>query len=148
MPSSTTAIIPLFQAASVFMRPLLVPVPNTATVVGRLEQDFLSPRSFIIGLPADATWKPVTIAKALRERQLELGSPTHLHGLYVLGIGYFETVAIEPGELPYRIRAWTGTDRLFRFSNSLRQAFQRWQPLPPMWAADLDLPGEGNVIAE
>ena len=56
-------------------RRFLVPVPNTTTRVGRLEQETLSPRSFIVGLPADSAWKPETIAKALRERQLELGTP-------------------------------------------------------------------------
>jgi hypothetical protein len=131
-------------------RRFLVPVPNTTTRVGRLEQETLSPRSFIVGLPADSAWKPETIAKALRERQLEHGTPTHLHGLYVLGIGYFETVAIESGEPAYRIKAWTGADRLFRFANSFRQAFQRWQPLPPMWSADLDgyVQGEARLLAE
>ena len=131
-------------------RRYLVPVPNTTTRVGRLEQETLSPRSFIIGLPADSHWRPETIAKALRGQQLELGNPTHLHGLYVLGIGYFETVAIESGEPAYRISAWTGADRLFRFANSFRQSFQRWQPLPPIWSADLDgyVHGEARILAE
>jgi hypothetical protein len=131
-------------------RRYLVPVPNTTTRVGWLEQETLSPRSFIIGLPADSAWKPETIARALRERQLELGPPTHLHGLYVLGIGYFVTIAIEPGEPAYRIGGWTGPDRLFRFANGFRQAFQRWLPLLPMWSADLDgyMHGEVRILAE
>ena len=108
------------------------------------------PLLFDEALPADSHWRPETIAKALRGQQLELGSPTHLHGLYVLGIGYFETVAIESGEPAYRISAWTGADRLFRFANSFRQSFQRWQPLPPIWSADLDgyVHGEARILAE
>jgi len=86
----------------------------------------------------------------LRARPEQAREASHLHGLYVIGIGYFETVAIERGEPAYRIKAWTGSDRLFRFANGFRQAFQRWQPLPPMWSADLDgyLQGEGNILAE
>jgi len=51
----------------------LCQVPNTTTKGFRLEQENLAPRSSIIGLPADAAWKPATIAKALRDRQPELG---------------------------------------------------------------------------
>ncbi len=131
-------------------RRYLVPVPNTKTTAVRVEQEILSARSFIIGLRADSNWKPATIAKALRELQLELGRPTHLHGLYVLGVAYFETVAVESGEPAYRIRAWTDDDRMSRFANSFRQAFQRWQPLPSGWAVDLDgyVKGEFAILAE
>jgi hypothetical protein len=53
-------------------------------------------------LPADPNWDVVTIAKSLRDIQMELGSPTHVHGLYVIGIGVFSTIPVEhhsPAEL-------------------------------------------------
>ena len=132
-------------------RRFTTPMAGTTTKVGRvMKDDFLSPRSFIIGLPKNPKWKPGTIAKAVRERQMALGRPTHLHGLYVIGIGYFETLAVEKGEPTYRIQQWLGNDRLFRFTNSFRQAFQRWPPLPPLWAADLDgyLEGEATIYED
>lgn len=132
-------------------RRYLVPHPNSKTKVLRLEQEALSPRSFVVGLPADPSWKAETIAQALRKTQLDLGPPTHVHGLYVIGIGYFETVAVESSDEPmYRINSWTGSDRLFRFTNGLRQAFQRWGQLPLGWSADLQdyVDGECKILAE
>lgn len=127
------------------------PVPNTTTRVVRLEQETLSPRSFVIGLPSDQSWKPETIAHALRRIQQDLGAPTHVHGLYVIGIGYFETVPIESSDEPmYRIKGWVGPDRLFRFTNGLRHAFQRWGRLPPGWSVDLQdyVQGDSRILAE
>lgn len=129
----------------------LVPVEGTKTKVFPHEEQRLSPRSFIIGLPSDPNWKAKTIGDALRKIQIDLGPPTHVHGLYVLGIGYFETVPIENDSDPmYRIRAWTGPDRLFRFSNSFRQAFDRWAPLQKGWSVNLDkyIQGSSEVISE
>lgn len=132
-------------------RRYLVPSPNSKTKVQRVEQEALSPRSFVVGLPTDPSWKPKTIAKALRSIQLELGPPTHVHGLYVLGIGSFQTVPIESTAEPmYRVGAWTGPDRLFRFTNSLRQALDRWGRLPPRWSSDLQdyVNGQYEILAE
>jgi hypothetical protein len=130
-------------------RRYFVPVPNTKTGMERREVPTISPRSFVIGAPADPGWNPATIANALRQGEVELD--THLHGLYVLGVGYFETIPVEaPTDPPYRIKGWTGPDRLFRFANSFRQAFQRWSPLPPNCSADLDgyVRGDSSVLAE
>lgn len=132
-------------------RRYLVPVPNSTTKVLRTEQDALSPRSFIVGLPAYPSWNPVTIATALRQIQLDLGPPTHIHGLYVMGIGYFYTVPIESSSEPmYRIGGWTGADRLFRFTTSLRLAFDRWGTLPSGWSVNLQdyVAGQSKMLAE
>ena len=132
-------------------RRYIMPVPNSKTKVLRVEQEALSPRSFIVGLPADPSWNPKTIAQALRKIQLELGPPTHVHGLYVLGIGLFVTVAVESTVEPmYRINAWTGTDRLFRFTDSLRHSLDRWGRLPTGWSYDLQdyINGQSEILAE
>lgn len=129
----------------------LISVPGTRTLVIPHEENRISPRSFVIGLPADEKWHPKTIGNSLREIQMSLGSHTHVHGLYVIGIGFFETVPIEQETDPkYRIGAWTGLDRLFRFSNSFRQAFDRWGILPRGWTVDLSmyLNGAPEIIAE
>ncbi len=97
----------------------------------------LSPRCFIVGLPEDEGWGPETIAASLRRIQLDLAGQTHVHGLYVVGIGHFETIPIEPGEQPYRIRGWIGPDRLFRFTDSVRTAFATWRWLEDGCTADL-----------
>jgi Domain of unknown function (DUF6602) len=65
-------------------RRYLVPVPGTTTQVTSQEIEELSPRSYVIGLPADPKWSPETIAAALRQIQLDLGLSTHVHGLYRL----------------------------------------------------------------
>lgn len=132
-------------------RRVLVPLPNSKTKVLRGTVEALSPRSFIVGLPVDPSWNPKTIAEALRNIQLELGDPTHVHGLYVLGIGFFKTVEVESTAEPmYRIGAWTGPDRLLRFTNSLRQALDRWGRLPLGWSYDLQdyVDGQYEILAE
>lgn len=132
-------------------RRYLVPVPNSSTKVLGTEQDALSPRSFIVGLPADPSWNAKAIGAALRRIQQDLGPPTHVHGLYVIGVGFFQTVPIEsPSEPMYRISGWTGPDRLFRFTTGFRQAFDRWSTLPPGWSVDLHdyVSGECRILAE
>jgi hypothetical protein len=132
-------------------RRYLVPLPNSSTKVIRTEQETLSPRSFIVGMPADPAWSPKAIAGALRRIQQEVGPSTHVHGLYVIGVGFFETVPIDsPSEPMYRIRGNTGADRLFRFTTSFRQALDRWRPLPPGWTVDLQdyIGGEWRILAE
>lgn len=126
-------------------------IQGSTTKAQRVRRDCLSPRSFIVGLPADPSWDTQRIADTLRHIQLRIGSPTHVHGLYVIGRGYFETVPVEsPDEPLFRIAGWTGDDRLFRFSTSFRQAFDRWPRLPAGVSADLHdyVPGSGRVLAQ
>jgi hypothetical protein len=133
-------------------RRYLVPLAGSKTKVVPIDQrDFLSPRSFIIGLPADEKWDARAIAKNLRQIQIELGPPTHVHGLYVLGVGYFYTKAVEDShEAMYRVGAWTGPERLFRFAASFRGAFDRWPRLAPGWSVDWGCyaSGESTLLAE
>lgn len=132
-------------------RRYLVPLPNSTTKVYRVEQEALSPRSFIVGLPADSSWSPQTIAAALRRIQMDLGGHTHVHGLYVIGIGFFQTCAVESKSEPmYRIGGFSGPDRLFRFTTAFRQAFDRWGTLPPGCSVDLQdyLSGEWSILAK
>jgi hypothetical protein len=60
-----------------------------------------------------------------------------IHGVYVIGIGYFCTIPAAHGEPPYRVCAWTDAARLFRFTNSFRAAFQRWPRMAKGYAVDL-----------
>lgn len=132
-------------------RRFLAPLPGSRTKELQLvKDDCLSPRSFVVGLPSDSNWQARTIAEALRRIQIDLGGQTHVHGLYVIGIGFFRTIPIEKDETPYRIRAWLGPDRLFRFTSSFRHAFDRWGWLPPKCIADVAgyIPDDSAVLAE
>ncbi len=132
-------------------RRYLIPVPDSRTKRQRIEQKSLSPRSFIIGLPADPSWSPKTIAAALRDIQKDVGPPTHVHGLYVIGTGFFQTIAVDsPSEEMYRVTGWTGSDRLFRFTTGFRQAFDLWGSVPAGWSADLQdyVNGRYEILAE
>lgn len=132
-------------------RRYLKPIPGSKTKTERIPREAISPRSFIIGLPADPNWKAKTIAAVLRSIQMDLGAPTHVHGLYALGVGFFETVGVDSdAERMYRVRGWLGPDRLFRFTTSLRQSFDRWQSLPTGWSADLQgyVNGSSSILAE
>lgn len=127
------------------------PIAGTKTKAQRVQRESLSPRSFVVGLPADSNWDPQTIAKTLRTIQLDLGSPTHVHGLYVIGRGYFETIAVESEAEPlHRVRGWLGHDRLFRFTTAFRQSFDRWPRLQPGCSVDLQdyVQGNSTVLAE
>jgi hypothetical protein len=100
-------------------RHYLGPKPGSRTKAIRYtKKESVSARSYIVGLPADPKWDSKLIADSLRRIQLELGPPTHIHGLYVIGIGFFSTIAVENKDEPmYRIASWTGADRIFRFSD-------------------------------
>jgi hypothetical protein len=68
-------------------RRYLVPVAGSKTKVEPQDVDGISPRSFIIGLPADPNWDARAIAKSLWQAQTDLGEPTLVHGLLVIGVG-------------------------------------------------------------
>ena len=119
-------------------RRYLVSVPDSKTATVPVETETVSPRCFVIGLPADPRWDPQTIARALLEIQRDLGTHALVHGLYVLGIGFFETVpTTKDGQPSRKIRAWLGSDRLFRFADNLRTSLDRWPELPRGVSADL-----------
>lgn len=129
-------------------RRYVAPIEGTKTRAENIAVLSLSPRSYVVGLPEDSSWDAQLIARTLRQIQIELGPPTHVHGLYVLGIGYFETIPVENDSEPkYRIRFWTGNDRLFRFSTGLRNDLDRWPLLEPGWAVDIRsyLPGGPEI---
>lgn len=115
-----------------------VSVPATQTrVLQVVSQGEMGCRAFIVGLPADPQWSPQTIADAFLRVQSENGG-TLVHGLYVLGIGFFETVTQEPGTTDHAsVRAWLGPDRLFRFVTSFRMSLDRWPHLSEGLSADL-----------
>ena len=119
-------------------RRYIVPAPDSVTQAYRLEADVLSPRGFLIGLPEDPNWRPETIASVIREAQLEAAGDVKIHGVYIVGIGYFSTIPASDGAPPYRVRAWTDDARLFRFTNDFRTTFQRWPRMEQGWAGDLD----------
>ena len=111
----------------------VVPVANSQTRVFPAQKiDGVSPRSFVVGLPASPDWTARDIAFTLRKTQQRLGSPTHVHALYVLGIGFFATIAVENDqEEKFRIAVWPGPQGLFRFTVAIRTALDRWPRLPP-----------------
>ena len=118
-------------------RRYLTSLGATVTKIMPVVEEWMSPRAFVIGMPSD-NWKTDTIALALHEIQANLGPPTLVHGLYVIGSGYFETIPAEP-PMPqhYSIRAWTGPDRLFRFATGFWTAFHRWLGARSGHTADL-----------
>lgn len=132
-------------------RRYLVPITNSRTQRAQVTVETVSPRAFLIGLPDDPNWSPKAIANALREIQLQLGPPMHIHGLYVLGVGFFKTISVESkAEQMYRIAAWTGPERLFRFTDSFRRSFDRWNALEAGWSVDLSgyVAGDRLVFTE
>jgi hypothetical protein len=133
-------------------RRYVAPIPGSITRANQVRlADCVSPRSFIIGLPADPAWDARTIAQALRQVQLDVGTPTHVHGLYVIGVGFFSTATVEPPAQPaYHVRGWTGPDRLFRFADDFRRAFDRWTSIPSGYSVDLSgyVSGEPRTLAE
>lgn len=141
-------IVKIAQIQTWRRRRYVVPLPGSITHTFRAEVDALSPRGFVIGLPADPGWRPDTIAQTLRATLLELGGDVKIHGLFVIGIGFFETIPASEGQPHHRVMAWTNGDRLFRFSNSFRTAFQRWPRMELGWAGDLDhyVDGHGPTV--
>jgi hypothetical protein len=81
---------------------------------------------------------------------MEIGGNTHVHGLYVIGIGYFWTIAVEGDEPRYRIAGCIGPERLFKFTADFRNSFDRWGSRPPGMSAHVQayLPDQSSVLAE
>lgn len=132
-------------------RRFLKRLPDTRTRGLRITAEYISPRAFIVGLPENPQWNAKSIAEALRKIQMDLGQHTHVHGLYVIGIGFFSTIPVENEQEPmYRIQSWTGPDRGFRFADTFRQAFDSWKSLPQDCLIDLAdyLSGQPEVLAE
>ena len=131
-------------------RRYMAPVKGSMVRIQAVTVDALSPRGLIIGLPEDPTWKAESIAHALRTIQVELGWPVHIHALYVVGIGCFETLAVdEEAHGRHRIQAICGPQGLHRFTGAVRKSLDRWEPMPSGWTADLSpyLPLEEPVFA-
>ncbi len=129
----------------------LIPFSDSPIKVYPKKEDNLSPRSYVIGPPTDPNWDPKTIAKSLKDIQCQLGPPTHVHGLYVIGVGFFETIPVENEvEQKYDICYWSGPDRLFRFSNSFRQSLDRWPSYPDDRTVDLGryIKGEPEILSD
>lgn len=143
-------IVRMAPVKAMCRRRFLESVPGSTIRVQRVERETISPRSFVVGLPADPNWDPHAIAKTLRDIQLALGSPTHVHGLYVIGRGYFETISAEGSDPLFRVRGWLGEERLFRFTTGFRESFDRWGRIEPGISADLEtyVPGQARVLAE
>jgi hypothetical protein len=138
------------QAKALGKRRHLEPVSGTMARAKKKWGQPMYPRSYVIGLPADSKWNPSTIAKLLRGIQVKMGPPTHVHGLLVLGIGYFSTVPAENEEdRTYTIQAWTEADRLFRFSCEFRRSFDRWNEIPAGYSSYVDdyIESEPKVLA-
>ena len=132
-------------------RQCLTRLPNTRTRGLHGTVNTLSPRAFVVGMPRDPTWDPASIASALRKIQMDLGQHTHVHGLYVIGIGFFSSIPVENEDEPkYRIEGWTGPERIFRFAQAFRQSFDNWKPIPKDFLVDLQgyVPGQSKLLAE
>jgi hypothetical protein len=109
----------------------LVSIKNSRTKAAVIDaRREIGCRAYIIGHPSDPKWSAQTIAETFYKLQQEL--KTLVHGLYVLGIGYFETASPDAGSNePVRIVAYPGDDRLFRFATSFRTSMDRWPGLEP-----------------
>jgi len=105
----------------------VVPLPETETVSEIQERDTpIGCRAYIVGVPASEGWQPQTIADAFLRLQSEI--ETLVHGLYVIGIGFFHTVGLEQHDTP-KVQAYLGYERLFRFTSTLRIDLDRWPRL-------------------
>jgi hypothetical protein len=94
----------------------LVPQLGSSTLVNQVEATVeRGCRCFVIGLPANPNWTPEAIVDTFLDA-LAADGGTHVHALYVLGIGVFE-------KLEGKVRAWLGPDCLFRFVSTFRNSF-------------------------
>jgi hypothetical protein len=114
------------------------PVEGSKVRIKPMDVPGLSPRGLIVGLPEDPNWTPETIARALHEIQVELGPPTHIHALYVVGVGCFKTLPVDdPAHGMHRVMAFRGPQALPQFTQVVRAGLDRWDSRPPGWTADL-----------
>jgi hypothetical protein len=118
-------------------RNYMTPVPGSRTSVQFVTQnDGIGCRAWVIGLPGSGTWEPKTIARAFESLQTDL--TTLVHGLYVIGVGFFVTITSDEPVEKVRCQAYLGDDRMFRFLTAFRASLDRWAGLPPAWAVNLN----------
>lgn len=116
------------------LRRFQAPVPGHRLKTFAFGMKHMGSRAYCIGLPGDKKWKIQDIADCFRDAQE--AANTLVHGLYVLGIGFFETMPEADNGKP-RLQVYRGVDRLFQFGRSLRESFDRWPELGPNVSADL-----------
>lgn len=106
-------------------------VPGTRTGTNPVRVKKMGVRTFSIGLPQDFAWSPRQIAQQIHEAQATNPNMV-VHGVYVLGLGFFEPEHWEPDAQRSReVRAWTGPDRLFRFISTFSISLNRWPKASP-----------------
>lgn len=120
-------------------RRYLVPVKGSGNLVAPMsDEKAMSPRAFIIGFPSGGVWKAQTVVKVLTDVQNEFGPTSYIHGVYIIGVGFFaNTPATVDGKL--QVVCHSDGDRLFRFTSEFRRAFDRWPRRPQNWTADLSV---------
>lgn len=86
----------------------------------------VKPRAFVIGLPENPNWSETSIVTTMKEIETELVNDLHIHGVYVLGIGFFHIQHREFSHESIEVKSYMGEDRLFRFQTAFRRSLDRW----------------------
>lgn len=119
------------------------PSPESPIQSVRFCKDWMPPRAYIFAFEpkGKVASDPQKFARRVSEYCKKLGSPTHLHGIFIAGTSFFRirpiNAKVAKPEDYYHV-LYTTDSPLGAFKWSLRQALSRFPRAPLEWAADLE----------
>lgn len=119
------------------------PSPDSPVQSVQFYQDWMLPRAYIFAFEPKGmvAADPKKLARRVSEYCKKLGSPTHLHGIFIAGHSFLCVRPINPKvakpEDYYHV-LFTTQSPLGAFKWSLSQALSRFPRAPQAWAADLE----------
>lgn len=125
-----------------------VQVPGSVVGSVRESRKWISIRGFVVAFAPEGTVAndPGAFAQRMADVSRRLGEPTHLHGVFVAGNGYFTTRAINPSTAKPEDRwhvAYVQESALSVFRADLLHALARFPRHPSDWS-----PAVGEYFAE
>ncbi len=119
------------------------PVVGSSVAAGLIKQEWMSIRSYVFAFEAtgDIAKTPDLFAQRIADVSARLGPPVHLHGVFVAGLGYYVTRAIDdkiakPDD--YHHIDYTTEQPLAAFKWSLIHGLARFPRFPEHWTPAVD----------
>jgi len=121
-----------------------VRMPDSQVGSAREERKWIAIRGFVVAFEPDGTVARDhdAFAQRMADVSLRLGQPTHLHGVFIAGHGYFRTRPVEPKaarpEDMWHVDYVRGGNGLSVFKVDLLHSLARFPRFPSDWTPALD----------
>lgn len=118
------------------------PVPDSQAKAIIMRFPWMPIRSYVFGFSPSGTIakSPPDFARRMSDFMKRTGDPAHLHGVYMVGSAFYETLAAESDavdEDKFRVR-YTTSHHLAAFKASFLHSFNRFQRHHSSWSPAID----------